>query len=94
MLELLIGLSRRLSFEAEREPKYWFWRLVENAGLYKIMDNELGLEETIDRALEMIIWRTYESDGTGGLFPLRWPKKDQRKVELWYQLSAYVLELD
>ena len=30
----------------------------------------------------------------GGLFPLKFVKQDQRFVELWYQLNAYILEMN
>jgi hypothetical protein len=46
----------------------------------------------IDRIIDKIINREYDRLGNGGLFPLRKSKKDQRKVELWYQLSEYINE--
>lgn len=93
MLELMVGLSRRLSFEADGEPHYWFWHLMENVGLDRYADNRQRLpRRRIDDILDQIIWRTYEPDGTGGFFPLRETKQDQRRVELWHQLSAYVME--
>lgn len=93
MLELLVGLSRRLAFEAEGEPSVWFWQLIENLGLEKYNDNVLDhSEERIDDILNQVIWRTYKRNGQGGLFPLRRAAEDQREVEIWYQLSAYVLE--
>lgn len=94
VLEVLIGLSRRLAFIAGGEPGYWAWELLINLGLSR-MSGHIGKvrAETIDEILETLIWRTYESDGSGGFFPLGWPNKDQRKVELWYQMCAYIDEL-
>lgn len=92
MLELLIGLSRRLSFEAEGEPVTWFWKLIENLGLEEYNDNRRLSEKLIDNVLNDVIWRTYRRNGRGGLFPLRRAHADQREVEMWYQLNAYVLE--
>lgn len=94
MFELLLGLSRRLSFEAEGEPRAWFWLLLENLQLETYNDDLImHLEKDfIDDVLDRVIWRQYDPDGHGGLFPLSHPKKDQRKVELWYQLSAYIQE--
>lgn len=92
MLELLIGLSRRLSFEAEGKSRDWFWILLENLGLESYNDKTYISHEEVDALLEQVIWRTYRQNGTGGLFPLKHPKKDQRKVEIWYQLNAYLLE--
>jgi hypothetical protein len=30
----------------------------------------------------------------GGFFPLTHPNDDQRKVEIWYQMNAYLDELE
>jgi hypothetical protein len=92
MLELLVGLSRRLAFEAEGEPCDWFWHLVENIGLVQYTDNVRLPAAYIDEILDRVIFRTYRKNGQGGLFPLKRADEDQREIELWYQLSAYVLE--
>lgn len=94
MLELLIGLSRRLSFEMDGEPSGWFWTLLENVGLNEFNDKVYISDEPVDEILNRVIFRTYGSDGHGGLFPLCHTDDDQRNVELWYQLSAWVMELD
>jgi hypothetical protein len=39
-----------------------------------------------------VIWRTYDRRGHGGLFPLQRSNRDQRRVEIWYQLSEYLLQ--
>lgn len=95
MLELFVGLSRRLAFEADGEPRDWFWSLIFNVGLEKYNDQRMSRRslKDIDDILDRIIFRTYEADGRGGLFPLKGAHVDQRGVELWYQLSAYLLEL-
>jgi len=92
ILELLIALSRRLAFEADGEPREWFWELIGNLTLDRFIDNGRVPKQAIDDILECVIWRTYKEDGTGGLFPLRFSQEDQRHVELWYQMSAYLLE--
>lgn len=94
MLELLIVLSRHLSFEMDDPAKPWFWHLIEELDLEQFNDREYNLDAEMDVAeiLDRVIWRTYKPDGKGGLFPLRDPVEDQRKVELWYQLNAYLLE--
>lgn len=93
MLELLIGLSRRLDFEADGGSRRWFWMLLENLDLHNLNDSEYdNQEEFVDDVLANVIWRTYDYDGSGGLFPLEHPDRDQTQVELWYQLSAYLLE--
>lgn len=92
MLEMLIALARRLSFEDDATPSAWFWRLLENLGL-EIYNDRVGVPgPLVDEILDRVIMRTYDSDGSGGLFPLKNPSEDQRNVEIWYQLSAYLLE--
>ena len=94
MLEMLIALSRRLYFLTDVEPHEWFWELLENVGISMAGSNDLHyndkLESYVDMILDRIIWRTYAPDGNGGLFPLSSTDKDQRKIEIWYQMSAYL----
>jgi len=92
-LELMVGLSRRLAFEAGGEPYYWFWEMVENLELEHYTDARRLQRVKINRVLDRVIHREYDRDGVGGFFPLRHPRKDQRKEELWYQMNQYVLEL-
>lgn len=91
-LELLIGLSRRLEFQTDRYSTEWFWELLDNLGLRQYNDRaHLPLDEIKD-ILNRVIWRTYDYDGRGGLFPLDHAYEDQREVEIWYQLNSYILE--
>lgn len=90
-LELLIGLARRLAFEGEGHPHVWFWHLVDNLELTKCTDDRRYSRQRVETILDDVIWRTYEPTGRGGLFPLRYPHDDQREVELWYQMQAYLL---
>lgn len=94
MLELLIVLSRELSFQAEGEPRDWFWHLIDNLDIH-INDRSYNSarEQHIDDVLNRVVYRQYSPDGHGGLFPLRRPESDQRRVELWFQLCAYILEM-
>ena len=93
MLELFVGLSRRLAFETEGQPSEWFWQLLANVRLTEFNDRvHPGNQEYIDGVLESIIWRNYAPSGEGGIFPLQHPDRDQTKVELWYQLNAYLVE--
>lgn len=93
MLEMLVGLSRRLSFQAEGEPHDWFWHLLGNIGLKSFNDRVRFPLDHVEEVLDVLIHRRYNRNGTGGgLFPLRRPTRDQRSVEIWYQLSAYLQE--
>ena len=94
-LEMLIALSRRLTFQTEGiSPAEWFWHLLENANL-RISDRDyesgrLGM--FVNQVLQMLNNRTYDRNGRGGLFPLRDTEVDQTRVELWYQMNYYLLE--
>lgn len=92
MLEMLMGLSERLAFETNADPVEWFWELLENLDLRKYNDRVQIPETDVHEILDRVIWRTYDRDGTGGLFPLKHAERDQTQVELWYQLNAYILE--
>lgn len=94
MFEMLLGLSHRLSFEDGRKPKGWFWELIDNLGMTELTDKNYGdlTHEAVEETLNRVVWRTYEPDGLGGLFPLEHPREDQREVEIWYQLCAYLLD--
>lgn len=93
VLEVLIGLSRRLAFFDDGRPESWAWQLVVNLEMHKMCD-PLGPRQRsrIDEALDALIWRTYDKDGQGGFFPLAFPTEDQRNVELWYQMSSFIDE--
>jgi hypothetical protein len=92
VLEMLIALARRLAFEADGEPRLWFWHLLKNLGLDACNDRSNYDQNGVDDVLESVIWRTYDPTGRGGLFPLECPYKDQRRTEIWDQMSSYLLE--
>lgn len=93
VLEVILGLSLRCAFNGGGYPPDWAWKLIENLDLHYMSDPVTPKkQEKIDDILETFIWRQYEPDGTGGLFPLAHPREDQRKVELWYQMNAYLDE--
>jgi hypothetical protein len=94
VLELLIGVSRRTEWVAGGTAPQWAWVLLKNLRLTKASDPWNGAKaRRVDEILENFIWRTYESDGQGGFFPLRFPNVDQRQLEIWYQMQAYAIEL-
>jgi hypothetical protein len=94
VLELMIGISNRLTFEAGATTHYWFWKLMENLGINRYSDDWRLPRRHVEKILDRVIFRNYRADGQGGFFPLKHPDQDQRKVELWYQMAAYILELE
>ena len=99
MLEFLVALSERIWYEADDcdHPSIWFHRLLENIDLLRCNDqvweiDHKGELEYVRSVVDRINYRTYSPNGEGGLFPLKHTDQDQRKVEVWYQMSAYLLE--
>lgn len=93
ILEVIVALSRRLAFNAEGDPNMWAWRLIENIEIHSFTDPIKPNEyEILNDMLETLIWRQFSTDGIGSFFPLLDPKEDQTKVEMWYQMSAYINE--
>jgi hypothetical protein len=92
-LEVLIGISERVQFLVDEPAADWAWKLMRNIGLGGFHDPLTGREvRKVMGILEKVIWRRYNPDGSGGFFPLTSPKNDQRMVEIWYQMSAYINE--
>lgn len=91
-LEFMVALSMRLEFETDVSVKEWFWHLIDNLGLTRFNDRANFDRDDVEVILDRVIWRTYAYNGAGGLFPLVYPERDQTQIEIWYQLSAYVLE--
>lgn len=100
MLEMLIALAQRIDYmlsddSGENRTIEFFWEMLDNLGLAD-MDDELyfdkGGSEKVNQILEDLLGRHYRKNGAGGLFPLRRSKTDQRTVEIWYQMCAYLEE--
>lgn len=103
VLEMLIGLARRIDFEQSNpydddhtdSTTYWFWEMIDNLGLIVFDDEsyvDYGGVKYVDKIIDRFLSRKYKRSGEGGLFPLRDSRKDQRQVEIWYQMSAYLAE--
>lgn len=93
MLEVIVGLARRLEFLADGTPHYWFWVLMSNIGLSGFNDKRHFRKDHIEELLDRVIFRNYQATGLGGFFPLQNPREDQRDIELWAQMNEYVQEL-
>lgn len=99
MLEVLITLAMDMQKEVDSRfidtyPEHWFAELLGNLGLDVCTDG--GFDETdeemIEAACERVNSRSYDSDGSGGLFPLEYPPNDCRSVELVFQMKQYMYE--
>lgn len=99
-LEVLVGLALRmdgilLDYNHPSDPGRWFLEMLTNSGLIQYTNDELSTKKgknACTSTMDYILFRCYDSKGKGGLFPLNGMCSDQRKVELWYQMSSYILE--
>lgn len=95
-LELIVALSRHLAFAAGGAPPDWAWTLLGNLGFHTLSNplNERNVQY-VTEVVDKVVRRKYRRNGVGGLFPLRGSYgMDQRRVELWYQMAAYISEHD
>lgn len=87
VLEMMIALAERAAYQSGDTMPDWLQTFLINLGL-----DQRTSQAKIRNALQRLNERTYSHDGLGGLFPLRTPVQDQREVEIWYQMSAYMIE--
>ena len=97
IFEMLIALSGKAAYNSMyqgRDIFYWFWLMLDNLEIGKYVDRRYhrGIERAVADVLDRLNRRDYEANGRGGLFPLRNPPQDQTEVEVWYQLSSYLIE--
>lgn len=99
VLEMMIALSERMSDIIEESPEYCFWEMVENLfpDDMEHLDDDHYYQDTgrsyfVDKTIDTLVDRTYKRNGTGGLFPVKKSRKDQRKIEIWYQMMSYLNE--
>lgn len=104
MLEMLVALSIRVDGDIMYDPEYgdepdkWFWLMMKNCGLQKATKSEIETNgiygiKYVNHILNRILNRTYDYQGTGGLFPIKDHNcPDQRETEIWYQLNRYLIE--
>lgn len=95
MLEMMVGTARRMAELTDIPIRTWVTQLLNNTSLIQYHDLcclQRDVQSEIDVRLEVINWRTYSPKGVGGLFPLAAPVEDQRRVEIWYQMNAWLIE--
>ena len=91
-LEMLLALSRRMSMQTGWVTRQCFWHILGNLNLTNETDEAYIDAEYVSDRIYDVVWRSYSYSGEGGMFPLDTPKKDQREVEILYQMYAYILE--
>ena len=102
MFEMMVALSKRMNDELMTEDSgdkthEYFWEIMKNLGLDEYDDDKFGEENgasttQVRDILGNLNQRRYKRDGSGGMFPLKHPEKNQKNVEIWYQMQAYINE--
>ena len=103
MMELLTVLAEKIEYEMadseyEASTRKWFLEMLTNCGLgdadneHFEEDSSGRLSEDVACILDTVIFRKFGWDGENGLFPLRWPRGDQRYEELIVQMNNYLEE--
>lgn len=94
MLELMVALSARCENEISgtTDAHVWFWLMVESLNL-EGMDNDHFEPDYVNQALEDFMAGNYRRNGEGSLFTLKNTHRDMRRLELWYQMHAFLNEI-
>jgi hypothetical protein len=100
VLEMLVALSQRMEFILSKPGEHnhtgkYFWKMIDNLGIDKFTDDDPELERKIfnnSRIIDRWLERKFLPSGLGSIFPLKQPEEDQRNVEIWYQLMAWLDE--
>lgn len=100
VLEMLVALSVKCENRIMRDLSYgdrtskWFFEMLENSGLLIYSNNKWNrntIHEIFDKLNDIFDGR-YKKDGSGGFFPIKNKKIDQRNNDLWKQMTTYLRE--
>ena len=94
LLEVMVALAIRCEIDIVGNSSYgtseiWFWRMINNLGLYTMDDYDFDHEMTA-KIIDIFLSRKYEPDGEGNIFYIRGDKRYMREVEIWCQMCWYV----
>ena len=100
MLELLAGLAIKVENRVMRDieigdrTSQWFLIMIDNLGLNECTNKnwKYDYEKLIQDTCTRVILHDYESNGKGGLFPLKNESKNWRNEEIWVQCMAFLRE--
>lgn len=97
VLEMLVALSIRMDREwvgdpSNPTPDMIFVELLENLGIF--IDDKDFKKKTCEIRVKRWLDRKFDYNGKGSIFPLKINRyrEDQRGVEIWRQMTAYISE--
>lgn len=70
----------------------WFWNMIGSLGLGGMTDEKFN-REYVTKVIENFNNRCYAADGQGSLFQVRRDNIDMRKLDIWYQMQAYLNDI-
>lgn len=96
VLEMLVSLALRIENEyigdpKEEHPERIFWEMIRNLGLSRYRDGRFDRNE-VEQIVNIWLYRTFDYNGDGSIFPLRNPRTDQRQIEIWSEMNEYLTE--
>ena len=98
VLEMMVALAHRCEESIMDDPDSgnrtgkWFFEMVESLCL-DYMDDSRFNGSFATAAVSCFLKRRYADDGHGGLFTVRKPPYDMPRMEIWYQMMRYLIEL-
>lgn len=105
VLEVLVMLSDAMhdlmdELDGEDRRPMYFWEMIDNLGLIRYtdalfrenFDRKSGYLEQIRKKIDIWMDRRFGYDGRRSPFPLKNARENQRTVDLWYQMQAYLVE--
>lgn len=97
VLEMMVALANRCEDTIMTNTNYgdrtylWFWDMIDTLGLTEMTDSNFS-PMVVQNAVDRLLNRTYNPDGSGGLFKINDPTKDMRSIDIWYQMCFYLDE--
>lgn len=91
LVALAMGMEEIMGEPGNDHPERWFNDMIFNLGLSEMTDDNYN-EYFVSDAIGKWMMRDYDKNGHGGLFPLSYKRRDQRRVPIWEQAGAYMSE--
>lgn len=96
VFEMMLALAIKVDDEfigdpAEEHPEEFFMEMIKNLGLDKFKGERYKKADVI-KIVNRWLDREFDSNGVGSPFPIRRSNQDQRKLEIWDQMNAYLNE--
>lgn len=100
VFEMMAALAARCENQIMRDvalgdrSKTWFLEMCKNLDILQWDFDHLQYSYKDDIKQKVYIWlsRKYEKDGKGSPFPLKNAQENQRNVQIWGQMNAYLME--